>query len=136
MSFHVPEKFRILRPHRMGTDASFGNNGCFVIKNEFPKSVRRHKGEVARELWCIASDGMGWEHVSIHVYIPRLNKSYTPLWDEMCEAKDLFWDAEDVVFQYHPRKSEYVNNHPNVLHLWRPMDIDIPTPPPILVGVK
>jgi hypothetical protein len=53
----------------------------------------------------------------------------------MAYVKDLCWDAEDVVMQLHPRKSEYVNNHPHVLHLWRPVDVEIPTPPSIFVGV-
>ena len=47
----------------------------------------------------------------------------------MCHVKDLCWDAEDVVMQLHPRQSEYVNNHPHVLHLWRPKVQVIPTPP-------
>jgi hypothetical protein len=53
----------------------------------------------------------------------------------MCFIKDLFWDAEDVVIQYHPAKSEYVNMHENTLHLWRPVGKEIPTPPKELVGV-
>jgi len=54
----------------------------------------------------------------------------------MAYVKDLCWDDEDVVMQLHPRKSEYVNNHPHVLHLWRPRHEMIPTPPSILVGVR
>jgi len=46
----------------------------------------------------------------------------------------LFWDAEDVVIQYHPAKSEYVNVHDNCLHLWRPVGVELPTPPRELVG--
>ena len=53
----------------------------------------------------------------------------------MCFIKDVFWDEEDVVIQYHPKKSEYVNRHENCLHLWRPvLDDPIPTPPKELVG--
>jgi len=136
MSFHVPEKFRLMPPHRMGSTVENGNNGVFIFKIEYPKSVRKHKGEVARELWCMASDGLGWEHVSIHAFVPSIQKTYTPTWDEMCKAKSIFWDAEDVVIQFHPRESEYVNNHPNVLHLWRMVEKEFPTPPPILVGVR
>lgn len=58
----------------------------------------------------------------------------TPTWDEMCFIKDQFWDAEDVVMQLHPAKSQYVNIHPNALHLWRPVGAEIPTPPAYLVG--
>jgi hypothetical protein len=40
------------------------------------------------------------------------------------------------VIQYHPPESEYVNNHPNCLHLWRPTGCALPMPPSIMVGVK
>lgn len=52
----------------------------------------------------------------------------------MAFVKDTFWSDEDVVVQFHPRASEYVNQHPHVLHLWRYTLADIPTPPPHLVG--
>lgn len=51
----------------------------------------------------------------------------------MCKVKDLFWDEEDVVVQFHPRKSEYVDNHKYCLHLWRKAGVDIETPPLELV---
>ena len=54
----------------------------------------------------------------------------------MSYVKRLCWDAEDVVVQFHPRESEYVNCHPHVLHLWRPKHVEIPTPPSILVGPR
>lgn len=31
--------------------------------------------------------------------------------------------------QLHPAKSEYVNIHPYCLHLWRPLEREIPMPP-------
>lgn len=34
--------------------------------------------------------------------------------------KDMFFKEDEIVVQYHPAKSEYVNNMPNCLHLWRP----------------
>ncbi len=45
-------------------------------------------------LMCIASDGEGWEHVSITI---RGNRC--PNWKEMCFIKDLFWGEEDTVIQ-------------------------------------
>ena len=102
----------------MASDSSFGNNGCFVIE-----SIKK-----GRTLYVIASNGMGWEHVSVHVLDGKEQR--TPTWREMCFIKDLFWDGEDVVIQYHPMKSEYVNNHPFTLHLWRPTELMIPRPPP------
>lgn len=80
----------------------------------------------------IWSFGGGWEHVSVSPY----KRSYTPTWDEMCNLKDMFFHDDEVVVQYHPAKSEYVNQMTNCLHLWRPIEQEIPTPPPIMVGVK
>jgi hypothetical protein len=54
----------------------------------------------------------------------------------MCFVKDLFWDAEDVVIQHHPAKSEYVNLHDNCLHLWRSIGKEIPAAPKELVGIE
>lgn len=82
----------------------------------------------------IASSGMGWDHVSVRAIESGTER--TPTWDEMCLIKDLFWDADDCVVQFHPPRSEYVDEHPNVLHLWRPSNTNIQTPPSILVGKK
>lgn len=77
------------------------------------------------------SYGGGWEHVSI----APLNGTM-PKWEDMCFTKELFWDDTEWVVQYHPPKSEYVNNLPNCLHLWRPIEEELPTPPSIFVGIK
>lgn len=116
MAFHVPNKYRI-RDGRLGSDDSIGNAGAFAIPN---------KGKV---FFVIASDGCGWEHVSVHID----GSKKTPNWSEMCFIKDLFWDEEDCVVQYHPAKSQYVNTHPGVLHLWRPIKEKLPTPPIFMV---
>jgi len=124
--FKVPEKYRITTGP-MASDPGYGNNGMFAFQ----------KRGVDFLFVAIASDGLGWEHVSVHLQsVSNVRKTYTPNWDDMCEIKNIFWDAEDIVLQYHPKKSEYVNNHPNTLHLWRPIGIDIPTPPSFLVGLK
>ena len=113
--FHAPEQYLMIHPTLGLGD---GNNGFFVFHRD---GVTFH---------CIASDGMGWEHVSV-----TLNKKRTPTWDEMCMLKNLFWDEDDCVVQYHPPKSEYVNNHPHCLHLWRPIGVELPRPQKIMVGV-
>lgn len=74
----------------------------------------------------------GWDHVSI---VPA-NRDRAPTWEEMCFVKSLFWDDEEAVMQLHPPRSQWVNNHPNCLHLWRPVHLEIPMPDPIMVGVK
>ncbi len=82
----------------------------------------------------IASDGEGWQHVSVSI-VDRPNK--TPSWKDMCAIKDLFWNEDDCVIQFHPPKSEYVNNHAGCLHLWKCTDgREQPMPPSIMVGIK
>lgn len=119
--FHVPEQYRDLSK----STPAHGNSGVFEWR----------KGN--KMIRCIASDGEGWEHVSvsIHEYHNRKVTHRMATWDEMCEVKNMFWDEEDVVIQYHPRKSEYVQTVSYVLHMWRPIGVEIPTPPPIFVGI-
>ena len=117
--FHVPEKYRVIAGPG-ASNPTYGNNGRFLVP--FSRRVL---------LVMIASDGMAWDHVSVHA--EEMGRDRTPSWDEMCAIKDLFWDAEDVVMQLHPAKSEYINVHPHVLHLWRPQDAWIPVPPRIMV---
>jgi hypothetical protein len=123
MAFKVPERFRITAG-RMGSSALNGNNGSFFIPLTDPRSSKVLKARV------LASDQAGWEHVSVSF------PTRTPTWDVMCTIKDLFWDAEDCVIQYHPPKSDYVSYHDFCLHLWRPIGVDIPRPPSSLVGPK
>lgn len=95
-----------------------GNNGYFVFIRE--------------GVWfsCQSSDGLGWEHVSI-----SLSKKRCPIWEEMCMVKELFWDKEDAVIQFHPPESEYISMAKYCLHLWRPIGIEFPMPDSIMVGV-
>ena len=113
----TPNEYR-LKEGIMASDDSYGNNGCFIIPFE------------SYELTVIASDGEGWEHVSVSL------NNRCPNWKEMCFIKSLFWDENECVVQYHPPEGEYVNNHDNCLHLWKHTDKEFPLPPSILVGIK
>lgn len=115
------EKHRI-RSGPLASDPSFGNNGAFLVR--CPKT--------GRALRILVSDGMGWEHVSISPH----DGGHTPIWDEMCWVKDLFWGPEESVVQYHPPASEYRNLAKNCLHLWRPIGCEIPRPDGLLVAPK
>ena len=60
------------------------------------------------------SDGLeAWEHVSVSL------PDRCPTWEEMAFIKSLFWGDWETVIQFHPMKSQYVNTHPNCLHLWK-----------------
>lgn len=125
--FIMPERYRI-------TTGEFATNpgeaqGIFVIPLK--------EKTISLFATCMVSSGFGWEHVSVTITKGRI--PLLPTWSQMCEIKDLFWESEACVVQYHPAKSEYVNNHPTCLHLWRPnLETNphtIPRPPAYLVGV-
>jgi len=123
MSMHVPNQYR-MRAGRLASTNAAGNNGAFFIPNKCVHETMRDM-----PLRAIASDGLEWEHVSVSL------PYRTPSWEEMAYIKDLFWDTQDAVMQLHPPHSQYVNNHPHTLHLWRPMAAQIPLPASILVGI-
>ena len=129
--FRVPELVRV-RKGLLASTESNGNNGAFLLAAK--KSTRA--------LSCLVSDGGGWEHVSVKAHPSgsggSASAAVVPTWQEMCRVKRIFWEAEDVTMQLHPKESEYVNNHPGVLHLWRPQaetGVLIPEPPTSFVGV-
>ena len=105
-----------------------GMNGAFML---------RFNGQ---SLAVVASDGsdwdlerlshLVWEHVSVSC------DGRTPTWHEMCYIKGLFWHPDDCVVEFHPSRKNYVNYHPFVLHMWKPIGIDIPMPPAVCVGPK
>lgn len=116
--FKVPDQYRI-RKGAYSSDPSIGNKGFFEI----------NRGRTILKI--VASEDLGWEHVSVHCISD--GKQRTPTWSEMCLVKDLFWDEYDCVVQYHPPKDDYVNMHKHTLHLWKPSNQTLPVPPKVLV---
>lgn len=114
------EKYRVLTGPMASTSAD-GMNGAFMIP------VR---GCV---VGVVVSNGRDWEeerlplpkweHVSVSL------KGRIPLWYEMQAVKDLFWEPEELAVQFHVPKADHINVNENVLHLWRPVGIEIPVPP-------
>jgi hypothetical protein len=120
MKARLPERLEQCRTIQyVGRDG--GLNGRFIVQ-----------GPYGCELQVISDDGgeSGWEQVSVST-----DRRRSPNWPEMCFVKDLFWDEEERVMQLHPPLSEYVKNHPNCLHLWKPRHQEIPAPPVGLVGI-
>ena len=85
--------------------------------------LRTNAGAELRIIMSPAFEEISWEHVSVSV------KTRCPTWEEMVWVKSLFWADDEVVIQYHPALSEYVNEHPFCLHLWKPVNVILPTPP-------
>jgi hypothetical protein len=123
-SFEHLSKFRVREGVLKSTDA-FERCGAFDIP--FKNNLIL--------IQVIATDGQSeeyqtnWEHVSAKARIKGAPIWRTPTWEEMCFIKDLFWDSNETVIQYHPAESNYINVHPAVLHLWKPTKEIIPMPP-------
>jgi hypothetical protein len=111
-----------IRDGRMASTAADGMAGAFLVMGP--------KGEKLAIVSSGVDDTYKWEHVSVST------GRRIPNWEEMCFVKDLFWEDHEAVMQLHPPKADYVNCHPNCLHLWRPLDGNIPLPPAILVGPR
>ena len=120
MSFYYrgDERCRILHP----AIGEFGDkyNGFFI----FPDAPHN------QPLFTQASNGQGWEHVSVSTKGGRL-----PNWIEMCYVKELFWAEEDCAVQYHVPKSQHRDSYP-ALHLWRPNGVELPMPDPDMVALS
>jgi len=82
------------------------------------------------EMRVVAAIGMGWEHVSVS------RKNRCPNWPEMEYIRKLFFRPDETVMQLHVPEEEHINCHANCLHMWRPIDQEIPQPPSIMVGLK
>ena len=103
-----------------------GANGAFVIP----------VGGVL--LQTIASDGTHWEedgllgdpweHVSVSLALR------CPTWAEMDYVKRLFWRDNETVMQLHVPRKSHINLADTCLHLWKPVGIEIPSPPLETVG--
>jgi len=107
-----------------GSSAAWGMTGAF-----------RLAGPCGAELVVIASDGAdwpfpspAWEHVSVST------RHRTPNWREMEFVRDLCFMPEELVLQFSVPRAAHINVHPYCLHLWRPIGVEIPTPPAETVG--
>ena len=93
------EKYRI-KKGRVGSIAEFKNNGQF----EIPSCIS------GRNLLIQISDGQGWDHVSVSAWSGHKKKrARIPTWKEMCYVKNLFFEPDEVVIQYHPAEKNYIN---------------------------
>ena len=102
------EKYKILLPEWLVGGEQFGMEtiGCYAIT--LPGSFQKFD--------IIATIDLGeWEHVSVTI----MSADRMPKWTEMAQIKDLFWNDDEYVIQFHPAKKDYVNLNAKCLHLWR-----------------
>ncbi len=79
-------------------------------------------------LRIIASSGDGWDHISVS------RRTRCPNWPEMEQIKRMFFKENETAMQLHVPLSDHISCHPYCLHLWRPLDVEIPRPPAEMVG--
>ena len=119
-NLHELDRYRLTKEEQRTYGANGGcGNGCFKVFVN------------GRSFFVIASSDGGWDHVSVSPCSKK--RESCPTWEEMSAIKDMFFDPEERVVQYHPPKSEYINAHPYCLHMWRYTDGELPHPPAIFV---
>ena len=102
-----------------GSNGDSGN-GVFRVTSKIDHST----------LIVVASNQLGWDHVSVS------HRKRVPNWYEMEQIKSMFFEDDETCMQLHVPATDHINNHPNVLHLWRPKNVAIPRPPSIMVGLE
>ena len=117
------DRYRDMR----GEVAAYGQNGGST-EGLFRFRLRHRDGHKGAKLTVIASCGGGWEHISVSTPVR------CPTWDEMEHIKRLFFRDDETAMQLHVPPSDHVNCHPFCLHLWRPMGVEIPRPPSMMVA--
>ena len=93
------------------------------------------RGIISMPTWVgsvICTKGGGWFHTSVSPF----NKRIMPSYEDLCMIKDIFWNEEEDVIHVFPKKSQYVNNVTNCLHLWECYYKDMVLPPSCFVGIR
>lgn len=115
-----------MKVKRVGLDGFGGSVFPIVYKNGKTK-IDTASDKVLNFIFSV---GCGFEHLSVSTTVG------TPTWDQMCKMKDIFWKEDEICMQLHPKKDDYVDQMRYCLHIWRPIDGEIPTPPSIMVGFR
>lgn len=115
------DEYRDRSPRVLQLYGDYGNYGNGVFNVPSPVD--------GAPLVCIASDGAGWDHVSVS------RRKRCPNWPEMDHVKRLFFHDNETVMQLHVPRSDHISDHDTTLHLWRPTYGEvIPRPPAFMVG--
>ena len=122
MNLSRAEKYR--RTHPLGFPHKPGDDfGWFIIPTTRTGPV------IAIQVNSACPESDWWDHASASL------AHRCPTWEEMCMIKDLLWNAEDCVVQFHPPKFEYINMAKHCLHLWCWRGGSMPRTRTNLVGV-
>lgn len=74
----------------------------------------KHEGRKLAAICSIATeaDGKKWAHLSVS------HRDRLPTWEELARVKEDFLGTHTKAVQILPPRAEWVNIHPNVLHLF------------------
>ena len=124
----IPNELRRGRVMRgaYGTSEEFGLTGAFFVTCPATGRVLKILASQGEDWKEAGLPGEPWEHVSVSL---ADRPKHCPSWPEMLWVKDLFWETDECVVQFHPPQSVKVNRHEGCLHLWRPLGVVIPLPP-------
>lgn len=77
-----------------------------------------HRRRPLTLIWSVAiqEDGRTWQHLSV------AHRDRPPTWMELVEAKEWLMGTDTYAYQVAPPRRLYVNQNPNVLHLFRLVD--------------
>lgn len=115
------DKYRLTGPGIIKMYGSAGNseNGAFLIKSPIDGA----------DMYVVAAIGDGWEHVSVS------RKNRCPNWPEMAHVKAVFFNEDETTMQLHVPDVDHINIMNHCLHIWKPVDQEIPMPPSYMVGI-
>lgn len=116
------DKWRIAPPHFWQGRGGPGDSGAGAF------DIRRNG--ITFRVIATTDALVGWEHVSVST------RKRCPVWEEMDWIANLFFEPDEAAIQFHVPPSDHVNCHPFCLHWWRPLHVELPRPPSILVGPK
>jgi hypothetical protein len=119
------ERFRVVSGP-MASNSAFGANGAFFIPGPDQKVMLK----VIASSGDLTEPGLDFEHVSVSC------EARCPTWAEMQHIKEIFWRDDETVMQLHVPKSDHINCHPFCLHMWKPLNCEIPRPAAIAVGPR
>lgn len=78
----------------------------------------QHRRRPLTLIWSVAEekDGRWWQHLSVS------HHDRPPTWVELVEAKEWVMGTDTYAYQVAPPRRFYVNQNPNVLHMFRLLD--------------
>lgn len=116
-------------PYRIPVPSVIRPKNMPIMGNEDNGAFLFSIGDI--QLRVIASNGGGWDHVSVHAF--SNGAPHTPTWREMEWVKRRFFKSSETAMQLHVAERDHISNHEHTLHLWRPRAGTIPLPPKEMV---